>query len=76
LRELARKISDRLVIYKVEGIELGNKLYKLPRAFLSASLEDVEYLIYLGLRFDFLVVIILVLTPDYYISIPLLLYLD
>jgi hypothetical protein len=76
LRELARKIGNRLVIYKIEGIELYSKLYKLPRALLPTSLEYIKYLIYPGLRFNLLVVIIFVLTLDCYIGIPLLLRLD
>jgi hypothetical protein len=76
LRELARKIGDRLAIRKVEGIEPCSKLYKLPGALLPASSEYIKYLVYPGLQFDLLVVIILVLTPDRYIGTPLLLYPD
>jgi hypothetical protein len=60
----------------MEDIELYSKLYKLPRALLPASLEYIKYLIYPGLWFDLLVVIILVLALDYYIGTLLLLYLD
>jgi hypothetical protein len=76
LRELARKIGDRLAIRKVEGIELYSKLYKLSRALLSTSLEYIKYLVYPGLRFNLLVVIILILTPDHYIGTPLFLRPD
>jgi hypothetical protein len=76
LRELARKIGNRLAIRKMEGIEPYSKLYKLPRALLPTSPEYIKHLIYPGLRFNLLVVIILVLTPDRYTGTPLLLCPD
>jgi hypothetical protein len=71
LRELAREIGNRLTVCKIEDIEPGYKFYKLSRTFLPAGPEDIEYLIYPGLRFDLLVVIILAFAPDCYIYITL-----